>query len=231
MPANRDDKTDWLALLVRAMVDGGRSVESHRVYVGNRPFLVNGIDLANGRLVRRIVAERQAALAAGKAPPHLVTFRREFRQIASRQRIAGLIECLEESDPEVVRLTIWLMARAHTSLAITAIAPFRYSKNDRVRYEAARGLRRLGAWAELRKIAQYDFNDRVRRLATAPSPKEFDKRLQRFAGQVHAVMPPDAAQRPMPLIVRLSAGSVRRAKTPEFIRAILERIQQLVRGH
>ena len=230
MPAGRDNKPRWSTLLIQAMIDMA-SMNSQRVRYRGRSFVVTDADLANGRFIRRIVAARQQALAAGKTPPRLVTFREEFRRIANQQRIGGLIECLQQPDLDVVRLAIWLIARAHTSVAIWAISPFSQSRDVRVRYEAARALRRLGAWAELRSMMQHESNHRVRRLATAPMPKSFDKRFERFAGHAPSAAQPDAPCRTIQLFTRVSTESGRPAKSPEFIRVILERIQRLVRGH
>src|SRR4051812_32536316 len=126
MRASHDTKPGWIALLVQAMVDGIRSLEWRPVSIGSRRFLANGIDRANGDFVRRIVAERQDARSAGQTPRRLVTFHDEFRRIAGRQRIAGLIHCLDASDPELLRLTIWLVARARAGHAIPAISAFRW---------------------------------------------------------------------------------------------------------
>ncbi len=202
-----------------------------KVQHGDRTFILTGTDVRAGRAVRRIVADRQRAVAAGSKPPTLFASRAEFRHIASARRISGLIECLKQGDPELVRLTIWLMGRTRAASATWAIAPFfRESASDRMRYEVARALRRLGAWAELRTMARGEPHPRVRRLAAAPAPKSFDRRFERFACRVRSVATGIMDRQPMPLVVRRPFGPGRRPKAPEFIRAILERIQRLVRG-
>jgi hypothetical protein len=200
------------------------------VHRHGRRWFITGADLADGRFVCRIGADRRRALTAGMTPPKLVTFRREFRRIGSRRRIGGLFTCLDQHDPEVVRLGIWIMARTHVTSAISEITPFRQSADVRVRREAARALRRLEAWAELRVVAGQDPDEQVRRLATPIPVKPFHRRLERFAGLMHAATPPDVPRRTVPMFVLLPMGPGRMAKTQEFIRTILERIRQLVRG-
>ncbi len=122
------------------------------------------------------------------------------------------------------------MSRTHVTSAIAEIGPFRQSADVRVRRETARALRRLEAWADLRGVAYLDPDAQVRRLATPIPLKPFHQRLERFAGSTLTAALPDAHHSSMPLFVRLPIGPGRMAKTPEFIRAILQRIRHLVRG-
>jgi hypothetical protein len=197
---------------------------------GGRKHLASASERADGHFLVRVVEDRRQSLAAGATPVRLITFRQQFRRIAKRERMAGMITCLDQPEAEVVRIAIWLLSRKHAKPAIPWIAPFCQSGNVHVRRETARALRRLEAWAELRVMAMNDPDERVCRLATSEPPHPFEQRFKRFAADVRITPPPETPRRAMSLFVRIPNGPGKLPKTPEFIRAILERIHRLVHG-
>jgi HEAT repeat protein len=166
-----------------------------------------------------------------RSVPKLISYRQQFRRVIRHGRIAALFSALDAGDAELLRLAIWLMSRIHANIAIPEIVRFTRNADVRVRREAARALRRLEAWAELRAIAQFDPDPRVQRLATGMPAKPFHERFRRFAGTTRATATYHQRHPARPLFVRLPLGPGRPARAPEIIRAILENIRRLVRGH
>lgn len=228
MHANKGNPCRWLDALLRALSEIDLSYWAPIYYRGKK-YGAAGYELADGTLLARIVADRCQAFSYGR-PVRLMTFRAEFRRIAGRPRVAGLIPCLNGPHPELVRLTIWLMGRKHAKYAIPLIAPYSQSINVRVRRETARALRRLEAWSELRTMAEFDSDERVCCLATPAPAKPFDQRMARFAGDTREEQPAARRSRAMTFIERVPMGPGKIPKTPEFIRALLERIHRLVHG-
>ncbi len=162
--------------------------------------------------------------------PRLMSFRPEFRCVIGRGRICALFRCLDAYDPELTRLAIWLMSRMHRRDAIPEINPFGSHVNVRLRREVARGLFRLGAWAELRAIAQHDPDPRVQRLVVGLPVDSFENKFARFARSQDSDRTPPLGVSTPTWLLREPVGGSRPPKAPELIRAILERIRKLVRG-
>ncbi len=196
-----------------------------------RGWIVDREDTANGRLVCRIAKRWWQARASGQSPVQLVTFRRQFRRITKRGNIAGLFVFIDHEDAETIRLGIWLMGRTNSCAAIPEIARFADRQNVRIRREAARALRRLGGWAELRAMAHCDFDPRVIRLATSLPARPLDERLRRVTRSIHSAAKSTGDLRPAELFVELPVGPGRAPKPTSLIRAILERIRLAVRGY
>ena len=203
----------------------GRSMEATVVERRGGRWVIGGEEWAAGVRVCRTAESRRHANADGTVPQRLITLRDDFREISHRRYVAGMFLCVDHPIVESRRLGIWLLGRTRAVAAISEVARFMNSSDVLVRREAARALRRLGAWAILRAAAASDPDERVRRLATPLRPRPFASRLQ----QVVSSLTSDSArsrQTTMPLYVQLPIGPGRAAKTAAMIRAILERIRQ-----
>jgi len=226
MPASQRDPPRIVAAIAQALRDvwhGGSGIIIKR---GGRRFLLTSEHKADYWFVSELHSRRRIARAAGQATESLLASRPRFRDIIRHERITGLFWCVESREPDVVRLAIWLMGRIRAGVPISEIMPYCHSPDLRIRREVARALRRLNAWAELRAIAEDD-DPRVRQLAVQRPAAPFATRLARVT--IAAAAPEAPRARPA-FFARLPFGPERPLKTPEFIRAMLERIRQLVRG-
>lgn len=227
----------WLAVLllpvVAVLLPIALLIRRHSLWIvpyQGRNFKITGYELEDGQFVTELCAGRREALRVGETPVRLLKYRNEFRRIANWPRVHAMITCLEQPDEETVRLAIWLLGRKHAQYGIPFVEPFSRSQHVRVRREAARALRRLGAWSELRAIYEYDTDDRVCRIAMPEPPKPFTQRLVRFTGDANDDVPAARHSRVMSFFVRVPIGPGRPAKPSELIQAILERIHRLVHG-
>jgi hypothetical protein len=196
-----------------------------------RRVLVTSEDEAAANMLAGIIERRTLAHFGDQRRPSLLEHRDGFRVILRRGRIAALYRGLASGEPDYVQLSLWLMGRMRLRSAIREIIPFCRSHDTRTRREAARALRRLGAWAELRAIQEFDLDAKVRRLATPRTARSFEDRFSRFAGansKKGSEAPPP--QHPFQMNTRLASSAQRSLRTPELIRAVLENIRRLVRG-
>ncbi|HEY4309195.1 MAG TPA: hypothetical protein VGN12_07055 [Pirellulales bacterium] len=196
-----------------------------------RRVLVTSEDEAAAIVLAGIFERRTTSHLGDQRRPSLLTYRDVFRAILRRGRIAALYRGLASGEPELVQLSLWLIGRMRRRSAIREIIPFIAGHDTRTLREAARALRRLGAWAELRTIQEFDLDAKVRCFATPRTARSFDERFSRFAGassrDASEALP---SQRPFQINTGLPRSAQRSLRTPELIRAVLENIRRLVRG-
>ena len=150
------------------------------------------------------------------------------------------VRCLvveRTTDPTLRIMAIWLRGRCGGSLGTSSLAKFatagespsRSPEDDRTRREVARALKRMGAWAPLREMAEHDPDPRIRRIATAQPARPYRQRLAEYTRRVSRV---SAATGKQPLVVApdLDLSQGRPPKSQSIIRAILEHIHRLVTG-
>jgi len=130
------------------------------------------------------------------------------------------------------RWAIWLLGRSRHRSAIAPVRPFLEHPEASYRKEAARALRRLGAWGDL-AAAQADAHERVRRLATPRPAAEpiagvavrFQRALDRLGERAgtpdHEV---EAAGSSMPNWASSALGPGRPARADWWLRRILTRV-------
>jgi hypothetical protein len=156
--------------------------------------------------------------------------RPQIRQVQAIEATPVLCLVVERTDDPTLRiLAIWLRGRCGGSLGTASLAEFATAADDRTRKEVARALKRLGAWAPLREMAEHDPDPRIRRIATARPARPYRQRLAEYTQRVSRV---SAATGQQPLVVApdLDLSQGRPPKSRSFIRAILERIHRLVTG-
>jgi len=120
--------------------------------------------------------------------------------------------------------------RCGGTLGIRSVAAFAEHPDEQTRKEVARALRRLGAWVELREMAESDESERVRRMATPTIARPFEGRLTDFSRHVAGqVVTPHKHPLFVSPEVNLSQG--KRPKPRWLLRLILERIHLLVQKH
>ena len=199
-------------------------------YLAGRRWRMGASDIAANRFLKQLVATRAKAKNEGVAPRKLIACRGDFRRILSAYTTAGLLQSLQSDSDEEQRIALWLLGRAHDRSVVSAVHLFSSAKPKSLRREAVRALRRLEAWAELRQIAKFDFDEQIRRIATPRKSRDFSSRLSQFTGDVQtsAVEPPRPEFRLLTDLNPLGSG---RPKSTDWIARLLRHIHFLVRGH
>jgi len=165
----------------------------------------------------------------------LLALRKEFRAIQRNCPVTGLVWCVERGDTDTLRLAIWLLGRVGNRYATSVVAAQSRDDDVRIRKVAAKALRRMEAWAELREIAVREDDPVVRRIAMSAEtpPREFSERMGTFLdNDVEVVETPDeASPGAKSLYVNTTIGDGTPPKSRWYIRLILERIRWLVGRH
>jgi len=172
---------------------------------------------------------------AGRLHLRLFVLRRDFRQIIDDAPIAGLVAFVQWQvenfrEPQTLSLALWLLGRCKSRFAVPVLALFGDYLDVSVRKEAARGLRRLGAWAEMRALAASEGDTRVRRMLEVPRPRSFAARMKRFSENVTPSPQPPGRRSRMAIFWSALPGRGKPPKPAAYIRMILERIRALVHG-
>lgn len=191
-----------------------------RVTLGDYVVIRFLADLARARLANRV--------DAGK-PERLAAYREDFRRVARDQPIVGLVRCLTSESAESRLLALWLLGHCGAKLAIPAVALLGTAESVRIRREAARALRRLEAWPQLRRLAEGEADPRIARIANSPGARPLEQRLDRYSRLVERVATPPRRE-PRELVLNAQQFVGRRPKPAWLIRRILERIRRVIRG-
>jgi hypothetical protein len=187
-------------------------------------------DIAANEFLKQLVATRAKAKSEGVAPRKLIACRADFRRILSAYTTAGLLQSLQSDSEEEQRIALWLLGRAHDRTVVSAVHLFSSARQKNVRREAVRALRRLEAWAELRQIEEFDFDEQIRRIATPRESRAFSSRLEQFTRDV-PTLAVDAPRPEFRLLTDLNPVGSGRPKSSDWIARLLRHIHFLVRGH
>ena len=185
-------------------------------------------DMQYAKLLRVIRHARRVALHEGIRPTSLITWRDDFRRIIRNGRVTACFLNLNQRDSESICIALWLVGRMQAKHGVSIVADYRSHADARVRREAARALRRLGAWSELRSMAD-DTSPLVRGFTRDDGPRPLAVRLERFKQLVAPLDRPKTHVRES-WFASLSIESGRQPKPAHLIRALLERIRRLVHG-
>lgn len=164
----------------------------------------------------------------------LLPLRSEFLSIQRYRPCAGLRHYLRAANPKEPEflLALWLLSRCATPQVLYELDRQPAEATPVARKHYARALRRVGAWARLRRLAaDYPEDDYIATLVVGSPGDAFDSRLHRFTRNVddsHAAEAALVSQ--MPLWMRDSELTATPAKSTGWIRVLLERIKEWVRG-
>ncbi len=194
--------------------------------VAGRRFQIGSSDMRTLKLLKEIY-EACALPGRGRG-----LFSVRVKIVEARALNSTSLLCLvaERTDDQAVRvLAIWLRGRCGGSLGTASLARFATHPDRQTRKETARALKRMGAWAPLRVMAESDTSERVRRMATSEPPKNYRERLASFSRGIPRIGPASAN---FPLFVspELIFGQARPPKPASAIRSVLERIHRLIAG-
>lgn len=109
----------------------------------------------------------------------LFSFREDLRRIVRHRPIRGLVWCSIHRGTPTRNIAIWLLGQIRHRSVMCAVASFQCDTSHGVRKEVAKALRRMGAWKQLRELAN-DTHPAVKRIAIERSAKPFHQRLDRF---------------------------------------------------
>lgn len=178
----------------------------------------------------KLLAEIYGACSASTNPSWPFRLRNKIRQVQALNSRSVLSYVVESAGDPVLRLlAIWLRGRCRGSLGTSSLALFATHPDDKIRKEVARALRRMGAWVQLREMADNDTSERIRRMATAEPLRPYRDRLAEFSGHFAHFEVPSVS---FPLFVSPEVD-VRQGRPPKpgwVIRVILERIHRLITG-
>jgi len=161
-------------------------------------------------------------------PTSLLSFREDFRRIIRLCPIRGLVWCSVHRGDPTRSIAIWLLGQIRNPSVISVVASFRCDESHRVRKEVAKTLCRLGAWKQLRELAN-DMDLAVKWIATERSAKPFRQRLARY---LHDDVRPFSVSTRQPtkkFSLQHQQFSGCPPKSGSYIRQVLMRIRFLVR--
>jgi hypothetical protein len=164
----------------------------------------------------------------------LIPFRDEFRALVEHGAAPVIARHLLNGDRELRALHIWLLSQFADRYRLISIDRFASDPSPVVRKHVAKALRRLGAWHQLDLMAKANpENDRIQWFAFAPTTtRGFTERLQSFKVHVDDSHKPAAHESS-----RMEYWSLHKPwqgnppKSIQFIRNILLRIRQILRGN
>jgi hypothetical protein len=185
---------------------------------------------SSGSRTLKLLTEIYDSCAACADQSWPFSVRKQIKQVQDLNASALLCLVVERTDDPTVRiLAIWLRGRCGGSLGTASLAKFAHHPDDQIRKEVARALKRMGAWAQLREMAENDTSERIRRMATSEPSRPYRDRLSDFSRRFPRV---NVASVKQPLFVspQLELGQGRPPKSRSVIRMILERIHRIVAG-
>ena len=192
------------------------------------PFSVR--DVAAVRFLRQL-SDWQRRLPDDRSPGSPLAFRKDIRSILASEPWAGLIWSGFYGEQETRVVAVWILAQLGFARSKRLALHFTGDENPKIRKQAVKGLQRLGAWSDLRKIASSDPDPEVRRWAVELPPRPFDSRLRcfidRHAGSVGNRVGDSPVAIRMPAILVRGGGFP--PKPPIWIRNVLLRIALRVR--
>jgi hypothetical protein len=152
------------------------------VRFANKKYALYSADHAVSRFLIRLGRVRLLNLDHEHRLLRLVSYRDDFRHVLRSRPIAGLFWCLIYGEAEAQRMAVWLLGKCGDPAAVPALLRLARHPWPALRKEVARSLRRLGAWSELRALAQRESDPIVLRFTVQPPPKSFESRLAQFLG-------------------------------------------------
>lgn len=160
-------------------------------------------------------------------PYWLLPFREHVRHVPAGVVLAYAAQ--RTNHPALRCLAVWMRGRRGGTIGTPVIASLYHTTDFTLRKEVVRALQRMHAWAPLRRIELCEQEPRIRQLARQRPARAYRGRMDRFLQQVAPCKAPlGSSTLHEQADLNLHGGLPPR--TPAFIRSILERIRQLVRG-
>ncbi|WP_425397991.1 hypothetical protein [Aeoliella sp.] len=192
--------------------------------------------LAVAEFLDEIDDQYAAAGDGGPGVGWLLRFRSDFRAMIQDGLLAayGLGKCLQTGPTHTpaYAVAIFLLGRCASRSHTLGLSRLDAESTPAVRKHYARALRRVEAWPRLRRLSEDHPDDRfVQAVLENTTRRPFVNRLSRFAQHVdHSHEAEAALVSRMPLWIRDTEWNGKPPKRASWIRIVLERIREWVRG-
>ena len=199
---------------------------NHKFWLNGKCFRVGN----SGVRTMQLMDELLQLAARESSTKSLFSSRALIRQVEYNESRCVLSYSITHArDANARLLAIFLRGRCGGSLGTSAV--FQYAKDDDewIRKLATRALKRMGAWAQLKEIAENDPSEKVRRIATANPPGLYSARLETFVRNV-TPKPIEPSRATLYVAPGVEWDQGRKSKSASAIRMFLERIVRRLRG-
>ncbi|MGI9456054.1 MAG: hypothetical protein ACR2NU_05795 [Aeoliella sp.] len=192
-------------------------------------------DLAALRFLRQLVVYRDSLVFSDRTTnTWLLPFRKDFRHLISGTPDKGIQKFLEERPPDspCYALAVSLLGRCSDRYETYCLENVPADHDPQSRRHFARALRRTESWPRLARLAGKFPSDKfIARMLYAPHRGKFQHRLERFIEHVDKSHAAEATLAPrMPLWQRDAEWEETPPKSASWMRCVLQRIRQWVRG-
>lgn len=170
---------------------------------------------------------------ASNPSTRLLSCRDGFRRVLRDNPVDVISGHLYDPDPLIRSVAIWLLSQSANRCQLLSIDDYYDDPSPMVRKHVAKALYRLEALQPLQDMARDFPEDAAVRWFAQPRPNELDftEWLRRFAGHVDPSTAESAARsEPMTLWTRFEDWFLTPPKSRRYIRRILLRIHNAVRG-
>lgn len=205
--------------------------------LGGVAYRLGSHDLEMLQLLRLLVRAQTANPDLG----WLLPFRDQIRAATARRCQASMtMVALLTPDPRERRLALWLRGRCGGSIGAWQLYQLAVRGNLETQRDVARALQKMGAWAQVRALAQLtELARRWPRFVSQPPARDFQSRLDLYLAKVPELEIPGtvvggADLSPVCAPQACPAGTMKwggkPAKPAWLIRLVLDRIRFLVSG-
>lgn len=198
-----------------------------------------GLTFRLGKTKFRLLKTDMKVLAALRRirqarPPHpkltwLLRHRQDIRRIVECRRRATLtMAALATRDIHTIRLALWLRGKCGGVLGAPELLRRAQQSHLEIQKQTARAFQKMGAWAQLRKLAEnQELAEAAPRFLRQPPAKSFESRLSHY---LEKVQPRKISTRIRPVETSFGNrhGKGKPAKPLWVIRLVLDRIRLLV---
>jgi len=163
----------------------------------------------------------------------LLPCREGFRRALRDNPVDVISGHLCDPDPLIRSVSIWLLSQSANRFQLLGINGHCDDPSPMVRKHVAKALYRLEAWQPLQDLAEDFPEDAAIKWFAQPRPNriEFGKRLSRYAEHMDTSMAETATHsEPMTLWISFEGWILSPPKSRSYIRRILLRIRNAVRG-
>ncbi len=196
-------------------------------------FLVEGRKIRLGKRgvrVLNMLANIACKKTSSSGETWLLPCRAQIRELEQLQhRIYLIIAAKNSRNPVLQCLAIMIRGRCHGTFGVPSIVRLYDTSDPAIRRHVVRCLKRLGAWAELRHIAEAEMDAKIQQLATQTPGRPFEDRRKNFLEHIPRLFF-EPGQPPLVIAPDVDFQHGKPAKPISLIRAVLERIHKLVSG-
>jgi hypothetical protein len=188
-------------------------------------FRINGAKYRIGNTGVKAIELALELLRRQRSSESLLALRPLIRDCTQGDCKAALSLLIEQTpNHELKKIAIWLRGRLGGYIGSKAISNQVHSEDEKMRFVAAKALRRMNGWSTLAVVSEIDPSERVRRIATLSAPRQFRERLSGFSKNVETI---PVSPKPISMFWSrlIDLNNPIRTKSIELIRRLLVRIR------